>query len=140
MEEGIRIHKLSNMMKEKTLLLLFDFIFKKERTKKHILKVVYMWKYSMLRKYPYKSQPWYAIKQKLKDVFVAWSMQLNCGIVLKSVQLQHQTKAFNSAAGLFLSISSTNFSSSLRSEMRWWKLPAEGLFFRRFFTGQEPCC
>lgn len=45
MEEGIRIHKLSNMMKEKTLLLLlFDFIFKKERTKNHILKVVYMWK------------------------------------------------------------------------------------------------
>lgn len=44
MEEGIRIHKLSNMMKEKTLLLLFDFIFKKERTKEYILKVVYVCK------------------------------------------------------------------------------------------------
>lgn len=44
MEEGIRIHKLSNMMKEKTLLLLFGFTFKKERTKKYVLKVVYMWK------------------------------------------------------------------------------------------------
>lgn len=31
-------------MKEKTLLLLFDYIFKKERTKKYILKVVYMCK------------------------------------------------------------------------------------------------
>lgn len=41
MEEGISIQKLSNMMKEKTLLLLFDFIFKKESAKKYILKVVY---------------------------------------------------------------------------------------------------
>lgn len=31
-------------MKEKTLLLLFDYIFKKERTEKYILKVVYMCK------------------------------------------------------------------------------------------------
>lgn len=44
MEEGIRIHKLSNMMKEKSLLLLFYFIFKKKRTKEYILKVVYMLK------------------------------------------------------------------------------------------------
>lgn len=43
MEEGISIQKLSNMMKEKTLLLLFDFIFKKESAKKYILKVVYTW-------------------------------------------------------------------------------------------------
>jgi len=56
MEEGRRIHKLSNMMKEKTLLLLFDFIFKKERTKKYILKVATCENYSMLSKYPYKSQ------------------------------------------------------------------------------------
>lgn len=44
MEEGIRIHKVSNMMKEKTLLLLLDFIFKKEKTKTNVLKVVYMGK------------------------------------------------------------------------------------------------
>lgn len=98
--------------------------------------------YSMLSKYPYKSQPWYTIKQKLKDVFVTWSLQVDCGIVLKSAHLQHETKAFKCAAGLLLlfqNSSSTNISSSLRSEMRWWKLPAEGLFFRRFFTGGETC-
>jgi len=125
MEEGRRIHKLSNMMKEKTLLLLFDFIFKKERTKKYILKVATCENYSMLSKYPYKSQSWYTIKQELKGAFVIWNLPADCGIVLKRVYLQHRTKASNSAAGLlvlFLSISSTSISSSLRSEMKWWKL------------------
>lgn len=129
------------MMKEKTLLLLLDFIFKKEKTKTNILKVEYMGKLFHAWASIHISQPWYTTKQKLKGAFEIWSLKVDCGIVLKSAHLQHQTKVFSSASALlllFLSIYLTFFSSSLRSEMRWEKLPAEGLFYRRLFTRWEP--
>lgn len=91
----------------------------------------------MLNRNTYKSQLWHTLNQKLKDVSVTRTPQVDCGVVLKSAHLQHQTKAFSSAAELlllFLSFSSTSFFSSLRSEI--WDLRWDGGNFQRvYFSG-----